>query len=66
MTAGRVITQARATGAATIAPQEVGRYATLIDKDVAPDIAKWLPLAPPTTLSDDVGPSLFVGVDRFF
>jgi hypothetical protein len=66
MPAGRVITEARAARAAAVAPEEVCRHAAFIEKHVVLDIAERLPLTPPTTFSDDVGPALFVGVDRFF
>jgi hypothetical protein len=62
VTTGRVITEARPTRAAPVAAEEIGGHAAFIEKDVLPDIAQRLPLAPPTTLSDDVGPALFVGV----
>jgi hypothetical protein len=64
--AGRVITEARAPRAAPVAAEEIGRDAAFIEKHVAPDIAERLPLAPPTTLNDDVGAALFVGVYGFF
>ncbi len=61
-----VIVQAGAAGAAAVAPQQIGRHAAFIEKDILPDIAERLRLAPPPTLSGDVGPALFVGVYRFF
>jgi hypothetical protein len=66
VTAGRVITESCATRAATVAPEQVGRHAAFIEKDVAPHIAERLPRAPALTLSHDVGTALFVGVDGFF
>jgi hypothetical protein len=39
MAARGMIPEARATGTATIAPQQISRDATFIDKDVPPDIA---------------------------
>jgi hypothetical protein len=66
VTAGRVITESCATRAATVAPEEVGRHAAFIEKDVVPDIADRLPLTPPSAFSDDVGSALFVGVYGFF
>jgi hypothetical protein len=66
VTAGRVITKSRATRAATVPPQEVGRHPAFIEKDVPLNIAERLPRAPTTTLSDDVGAALFVGVYGFF
>ena len=66
VTAGRVITESRATRAATVAPEEVGRHTAFIEKDVAPHIAERLPRAPSLTLSHNVGTALFVGMNGFF
>ena len=66
VTAGRVVPEPRAPRAAPVAAEEVGRHAAFIEKDVAPHLAQRLPLAPPPTLSDDVGAALFVGVYGFF
>lgn len=64
--ARRVITQPRTTRAATVPPQQVGRHAAFIEKDVPAHVADRLPRPPSTPLSDDVGAALFVGVYRFF
>ena len=53
-------------GTAAVAPEQIGRDAAFIEKDVLPHIAERLPLAPPAPLSGDVGPALFVGVYGFF
>ena len=63
--AGRMVVQARAAGAAAIAAQQIRGDAALIEKDVLPDIAQRQPLAPPASLSGDVGAALLVGVNRF-
>jgi hypothetical protein len=66
VTARRVIAESDAARAAAVAPQQVGRHAAFIEKDILPDIVERLPLAPPPPLSGDVGPALFVGVYGFF
>ena len=66
VTAGRVIAEPRAARTPAVAPQQIGRDAAFIEKDVLPHVAQRLPLAPSATLSHDVGPALFVGVYRFF
>ena len=66
MTARSVIREARAARTAAVAPQQIGGDATLIDKDVPPDVAQRQPGAPAAALSGDVGPPLFVGVYGFF
>jgi len=66
MTAGRVIVEPRAAWAPAIAPEQVGRHAAFIQKDVVAHLAQRLPVAPAVTLSHDVGAALFVGVYRFF
>ena len=66
VTARRVITKPSATRAATVPPQQVGRHAAFIKKDVPPNIADRLPLTPSTPLNDDVWSALFVGVYGFF
>src|SRR5256885_950077 len=66
MAAGRVITESHAARAATVASQQVRRHATFIEKDVLAHIAEGLPGAPRPTGRDNVRPSLFVGVYRFF
>jgi hypothetical protein len=64
--ARRVIVEARASETPPIAAQEVGRDATLIEKDVLARVAQRQPVSPPTSVSRDVGAPLLVGVDRFF
>ena len=64
--ARRVIAEARAPRTPAVAPQEIGRHAAFIEKDVLPQVAERLPLAIVASLSDDVGAALFVGVYRFF
>ena len=54
MAAGRVIVEPRAAWTAAIAPQQVGRHATFIEKHVLADIAEGLPRAPGLTGGDDV------------
>jgi hypothetical protein len=61
-----VIADAGPARAAAVAPEQIGRHAAFIEKDVLTDIAERLPLAPSPTLSGDVGPALFVGVYGFF
>jgi hypothetical protein len=66
MTAGRVIAEPRPAKTAPIAAEKVRGHAALIEEDVLPDVAQWLPLAPSPPFSGDVGPALFVRVNRFF
>lgn len=66
MATRRVIPEARAAETAPVPPQQVRGDATFIEKHVLPHIAQRQPRAPAPTLSRDVGPSLFVGVDGFF
>ena len=66
MAAGGVIAEPCAAGAPAVAPEQIRRDAAFIEKDVLPQIAERLPLAPAATLSDHVRTPLFVGVDRFF
>jgi hypothetical protein len=66
MPEGRMIADARAAETAPIAPQQIGRHATLIEKHVVPHVPQRLPGAPLAARGDDVRPTLFVGVDRFF
>jgi hypothetical protein len=61
-----VIADSSPARAAAVAPEQVGRHAAFIEKDILTDIAERLSLAPPPTLSGDVGPALFVGVYGFF
>lgn len=64
--ARRVIVEARAAGTAAIPPQQIGGDAALIQKDVLPDIAQRLPVAPLATGRGDIRAPLFVGVQSFF
>jgi len=66
VTARGVIAESGAARAAAVAPQQIGRHAAFIEKDILLDIVERLPLAPAPTLSGDVGPALFVGVYGFF
>jgi hypothetical protein len=66
MTARGVVVESGAARAAAVAPQQIGRHAAFIEKDILLDIVERLRLAPLPTLSGDVGPALFVGVYRFF
>jgi len=66
VTARRVIAESGAARAAAVAPEQIGRHAAFIEKDILPRIVERLPVAPPPTLSGDVGSALFVGVERFF
>ena len=62
VTARGVIADSGSARAAAVAPEQIGRHAAFIEKDILPDIVERLPLAPPPTLSGDGGPTLFVGV----
>ena len=66
MTAGGVIVQAGADRAAAITPQQVGRHATFVEKDVLSYIPHRLPGLPLATGRRDIRPALLVGVYRFF
>ena len=66
MTARRVVVEPRPLRTSTVPPQQIGRDAAFVEKDVLPHVAERLPLAPAAPLSDDVGASLLVGVDGFF
>jgi hypothetical protein len=66
MTAGRVIAEPRPAQTPPIPAEEVRGHAALIQEDVLPDVPERLPVTPPAPLSGDVGPALFVGVNRFF
>jgi hypothetical protein len=61
-----VIAESRAARAAAVASEQIGRHAAFIEKDIRPGIVERLPVAPPSTLSGDGGPALFVGVYGFF
>ena len=62
----RVIAESRAPATAAVAPDQVGRHATLVEEHVLLHIAERQPGAPTAPLSDDVGPPLFVRVYGFF
>jgi hypothetical protein len=62
--ARRVIVEARAAQTAAVPSQQIGRDATLIEKDAVPDIAHRLPPSPPAG-APPPRPSLFVGVYVF-
>jgi hypothetical protein len=66
VTARGVIADSGPARAAAVAPEQIGRHAAFIEKDISTNIAERLALAPPPTLSGDVGPALFVGVYGFF
>lgn len=66
MTARRVIAKPGAAPTPSVAAQEVGRHAALIEEDVLAHVTERLPVAPPPPISGDVGAPLFVGVNRFF
>jgi len=61
-----MVLQPGATGTPPIAPQQIRRDPTFIEKDVLPRVVQRLPRAPAAPLSGDVGPPLFVGVECFF
>jgi hypothetical protein len=62
----RVIAQADAPWTSTIATEEIRRDARFVEEDECPGVVERLRVAPPSTRSRDVRPSLFVGVYRFF
>jgi hypothetical protein len=66
VSAGGVIAEPRAPRAPAVPAEQVGRHAAFIEKDILTDIAKGLRVAPPSTLSRDVGAALLVGVYGFF
>jgi hypothetical protein len=66
MTAGRVVVEPRPTRTSPVPPQQIGRDAAFVEKDVLPYIAERLPLAPAAPLSRDVWTPLLVGVQGFF
>ena len=61
-----MIVEALASKTPTISAEQVGRDAAFIEKDVLSRVAEWQPVSPAAPLSSDVGPSLLLGVDRFF
>jgi len=66
MTTGRVVVQPGAPRAASVAAQEIGGDAALVQKDVLAGVVQRQRVTPRAALRGDVRPSLFVGVDRFF
>jgi hypothetical protein len=66
MTAGCVIAEARARGAAAVPTQQVGCDATFVEEHVLTDVSQRLPAAPLPPRRRDIRPALFVGVYRFF
>ena len=66
VTAGRVVAEPRAARTPAVAPQQIGRDAAFIEKDVLPHIVKRQLLAPSPPVSRHVGAALFFGVYRFF
>jgi hypothetical protein len=66
MAEGRVIVQPHAARTAPIAPQQVGRHATFIEKHVLAHVAQRLPGLPLSPGGGDIRASLLVGVYRFF
>ena len=66
MTQRRVIAQADAARAATIATQEVRRNPGLIQEDVVPRVAQLEDVLPVPPRRRDIRAALFVGVHRFF
>ena len=63
---GRVIRQPTAAQTAAIPAEQIRGDAALIHEDPLADVAQGQPGAPVAALRRDVGPSLFVGVNRFF
>jgi hypothetical protein len=61
-----VVVQPGAAGAATVAAQQVGGDAALVEEDVLPNIPQRLPRLPLPARGRDVRASLLVGVYRFF
>ena len=66
MTARRVIAQPCPTRAASIAAQQVGRDAALIEEDVLAHVPQGLHPRPLPAGGGDIRPALLVGVYRFF
>ena len=66
VSAGRVIAEPQAARAAAVAPQQIGRDAGFVEKDVVPGIAQRLRVVPLAARRGDVRAPLFVGVYRFF
>jgi hypothetical protein len=66
MTTRRVVVQPGAPRTATVAAQEVGGDAALVQKDVLAGVVQRQRVTPRAALRGDVRPSLFVGVYGFF
>ena len=66
VTAGRVIAEARAARAPSIAAQQIRRDAAFIKKQILPHVTQRLPARPVPTRRGDVRATLFVGVYGFF
>ena len=66
MAARRVITEARAARAPSVAAQQIRRDAALVEKEIVPDVAERLHAAPVAARGRDVRTTLFVGVYGFF
>ena len=66
MAAGRVVTEPFAARTAAIQTQEISRHPTFVEEHILANVAQREPRLPAATVSDDVGSTLFVGVDGFF
>ena len=66
MPAWRVVAQPDPAWTAAVSPQQIRGDAAFIEEDILAHVAQGQPVTPATAISGDVGPSLFVGVDRFF
>jgi hypothetical protein len=66
MTAARVLVQPGATRTATVAAQEIGGDAALVEKYVLAGVVHRQRVTPRAALRRDISPSLFVGVYGFF
>jgi hypothetical protein len=62
----RVITEAHAAGTSPVAAQEIRGDARFVDEDVGARVMQRLAVLPLAAGGDDVRPTLFVGVYRFF
>jgi hypothetical protein len=62
----RVIAQPQSAGTSTIAPQQIGRDARLVNEDVATRIVQRPRILPVPARGGDISAPLFVGVYRFF
>ena len=64
--AGRVTVESFTARTAPVAAQQIGGHPTFVEEHVLPHVTERQPLAPTAPLGDDIRPSLFVGVYRFF